>query len=204
MAGARFIFSNPTYSASLFAFSTVNFFNLMFISLFILFVTRELNVRPGVLGVVLGAGAVGGLLGATGAPRLARAIGVGRSMILGSLVSSVSLLLVPAAAGGSWLVVVMLFTAQFFAALGVTVLDVNGNSLNSALAPERLRARITGAHRVINYGVRPLGALLGGVLGSSIGVRPTLSLAVVGATSAVLWLLASPIRTLRALPDAAA
>jgi MFS family permease len=204
MAGARFIFSNRTYRASLLAFSTANFFNLMFTSLFILYVTRELNIRPGVLGIVLGAGAVGGLLGAAGAPRLARGIGVGRSMILGSLVSSVSLLLIPAAAGATWRVVVMLFIAQFFGALGVMILDVNGNSLNAALAPERLRARITGAHRVINYGVRPLGALLGGVLGASIGLRPTLWLAVGGAITAVLWLLPSPIRTLRALPEAAA
>ena len=203
MAGARFIFSNRTYRASLLAFSTANFFNLMFTSLLIIYVTRELHIRPGVLGLVLGAGAIGGLFGAAGAPRLAHAIGVGRSMILGSLLSSVPLLLVPGAAGDTWVVVVMLFIAQFFVALGVMVLDVNGNSLNAALAPERLRARITGAHRVINYGVRPLGALLGGVLGSSIGLRPTLWLAVAGATSAVLWLLPSPIRTLRTLPDAA-
>ena len=204
MAGARFIFGNRTYRASLLAFSTANFFNLMFTSLVILYVTRELNIRPGVLGIVLGAGAVGGLLGAAGAPRLAHRIGVGRSMILGSLLSSVPLLLVPAARGTTWVVVVTLFIAQFVAALGVMVLDVNGNSLNAALVPERLRARITGAHRVINYGVRPVGALLGGVLGSSIGMRPTLWLAAVGAISAVLWLLPSPIRRLRALPEAAA
>jgi predicted MFS family arabinose efflux permease len=54
---------------------------------------------------------------------------------------------------------------------------------------------------VVNYGVRPLGALAGGALGTWIGLRPTLWIATVGAIAGVLWLLPSPVLRLRDLPE---
>jgi predicted MFS family arabinose efflux permease len=56
---------------------------------------------------------------------------------------------------------------------------------------------------VVNYGVRPLGALAGGLLGSSLGLRPTLWIATAGAVTGFLWLLPSPIPRLRELPEQA-
>jgi MFS family permease len=98
----------------------------------------------------------------------------------------------------------MLFVAEFLSGLGVMILDVNGNSLNAALIPDRLRARVSGAHRVINYGVRPVGSLLAGVLASWIGLRTTLWVSSVGAALGVLWLLPSPVPGLRELPEQSA
>jgi predicted MFS family arabinose efflux permease len=56
---------------------------------------------------------------------------------------------------------------------------------------------------VVNYGVRPLGSLAGGALGSTLGLRPTLWIASVGAIAGFLWLLPSPIPRLRSLPEPA-
>ena len=50
-------------------------------------------------------------------------------------------------------------------------------------------SRVTGAYMVVNYGVRPIGAFLGGVLGSAIGVQTTLWIAVVGGLLGFLFLL---------------
>jgi predicted MFS family arabinose efflux permease len=55
---------------------------------------------------------------------------------------------------------------------------------------------------VVNYGVRPLGALVGGALGTWIGVRETLWIATAGGLLGVLWLLPSPVLRLRELPEA--
>jgi len=68
--------------------------------------------------------------------------------------------------------------------------------------PDRLRARVSGAYMVVNYGVRPLGSLAGGALGTWVGLRPTLWIATVGALLGVLWLLPSPYLRLRELPEA--
>ena len=202
-AGMRFIWRSAAYRASLLSFSTINFFNLMFSALFVLYATNDLHVRPGTLGVVLGAGAVGAVIGAVFAPRLARGIGVGQSVVVGALLFPAPLMLIPAAGGPQWLVLTFLFAAEFLAGMGVMVLDVNANALNAALSPDRMRARIFGAHRVLNYGVRPVGSLLAGVLGEAIGLRPTLWIATIGALLGVLWLLPSPIPRMRDLPEPA-
>ena len=64
-AGLRYVLGSPIVRSALFATTTINFFNFVFFALFTLFAIRNLHVSPGVLGVVLGAGAVGGLLGRT-------------------------------------------------------------------------------------------------------------------------------------------
>jgi len=199
--GLRYILRHSMFRASLFAFSTINFFNLMFGALFVLYATDELGVKAGTLGLILGAAAVGGVLGAVIAPRVSKRMGVGPSLMVGTVLFPLPLMLVPAAGGPEWLVIAMLFVAEFFSALGVMILDVNGNSLGAALSPDHMRGRISGAFRVVNYGVRPIGSLLAGILGETIGLRPTLWIASIGATLAVLWLLPSPIPALHELPE---
>ena len=82
------------------------------------------------------------------------------------------------------------------------LLDITGGSIKAALIPDRLRSRAAGAYMVVNYGVRPIGALLGGALGAAIGLRPTLWIASAGAIAGVLWLLPSPLPRLHGLPEA--
>ena len=69
-AGLRFIAASPIVRASLTGVAVVNFFNLMFEALFMLYAVRTLHVTPGLLGVVIGAGAVGGILGSVLCKRL--------------------------------------------------------------------------------------------------------------------------------------
>lgn len=202
-AGARFIRRTPILAASLASTAVVNFFNFVFVSLFVLYVTRELHVRPGLLGVVLGAGAIGGLIGALVTGRIATRIGVGRAFVLGSLLFPAPFLLVPLAGGGKPVVIALLFLAEFGSGFGVMLLDITAGAIKQALVPDRLRARVSGAYMVVNYGVRPLGSLAGGLLGSTIGLRPTLWIAAVGGICAVLFLLPSPIPRLRELPEPA-
>ncbi len=202
-SGVRFIFGNPTLRASLYAFSTINFFNLMFSALLVLYATRELGVSPGQLGLILGTASIGALIGAVAAPRLSRAIGVGPSLMVGTVLFPLPLMLVPAARGPHGLVLAMLFVAEFFSALGVMILDVNGNSINAALSPDRMRARIAGAYRVVNYGVRPVGSLLAGILGEVLGLQTTLWIASGGAALGIVWLVRSPVPSLRELPEQA-
>jgi len=83
------------------------------------------------------------------------------------------------------------------------VLDVGLGSLYAALVPDRLRARVSGAFLLVNYGVRPVGALAGGLLAAAIGLHVTMWVTAIGALAGVLWLLPSPLPRLRDLPRAA-
>ena len=189
-AGMRFVWGTPTLRAALLATATINFFNFVFFALFILYATETLDVGAAMLGLVLGAGAAGGLIGAGIAGRLSRRIGVGPAFVLGCIVFPAPLLLVPLAGGPRWVVLACLFLAEFGSGAGVVILDIEAGSIFQALVPDRLRSRFQGAYTAVNYGVRPIGSLLGGALGTALGVRPTLWIATVGALAGVLFLLA--------------
>jgi MFS family permease len=202
-AGVRFLWRQPLLRSSLAATATINLFNFAFFAIFLLYATRSLGVAPGMLGLVLGAGAVGGVIGSMVTGRVARRIGIGPAFIAGCFLFPAPLLLVPAAGGPRPVVLAMLFLAEFGAGLGVMLLDIAAGSIFQALVPDRLRSRFQGAYMVVNYGVRPIGGLLGGWLGSTIGLRGALWVATAGALAGVLFLLPSPMPRLRDLPEPA-
>jgi predicted MFS family arabinose efflux permease len=203
VAGVRYIVGSSVMRSSLLATATINFFNFVFHALFILYAVRSLGVRPATLGIVLGAGAVGGLVGSVVTSRLGRTLGIGPTYILGCILFPVPLVLVPLAGGPYWLILAMLFLAEFGAGLGVMILDISAASIFAALVPHRLRSRVSGAYMVVNNGVRPVGSLIGGFLGAAIGLQTTLWIGVVGAMTGFLFLLPSPIPKMRELPELA-
>jgi MFS family permease len=199
--GLGFLFRNSILRPALFGTATLNFFNYAFWALFLLYATDELGIKAGTLGLVLGVGAFGGLTGAIVAGRVGRRIGLGPAFILGMVLFPLPLLLVPAAEGSQPVVLAMLFVAEFLSGLGVMILDINASAFMTAITPDRLRSRTTGAFNFVNWGIRPLGSLLGGALGSAVGLRPALWLSSIAALAGVLWLLPSPIPALRDLPE---
>jgi MFS family permease len=196
-AGVRFILGTGIVRASLAAAATINFFSFMFVALFVLYAIRMLHVRPGLLGLVLGAGAVGGVIGSLVTKRLAARLGVGLAYLIGCVVFTVPMILVPLAGGPAPLVLTMLFLAEFVSGFGVMVLDISIGSIFAAVIPDQLRSRVTGAFQAVNYGTRPVGSLAGGALGSLIGLRPTLWVACAGGITGFLWLLPSPLPRFR-------
>ena len=204
LAGAHWIRRNAIIRAELLGVATLNLFNFMFFALFLLYATRELEVRPATLGVVLGVASVGTLLGSFVTGRISRRIGIGPAFLIGCFLFPAPLILIPAAQGPHWLVVTMLFVAEFVSGFGLMLLDILAGAMSAAIVPPRLRSRVSGAFMLVNNGVRPLGTALGGLLGATIGLRPTLWIATVGALTGMLWLLPSPIRTMHDVPEEAA
>ena len=200
-AGMRYIARSPIIRAELAATATINLFNFMFFAIVLLYANRVLHVGPAVLGLVLGVASVGGVLGSVVTGRITRWIGVGPAFIAGCVIFPAPLVLAPLAGGPRWVVLGCLFLSEFLSGFGVMLLDITGGSIISALVPGRLRSRVSGAYMVVNYGVRPLGSLVAGALGSWIGLRPTLWIATVGAIAGFLFLLPSPMPGLRELPE---
>ncbi|MEU8183723.1 MFS transporter [Micromonospora sp. NPDC049044] len=200
-AGVRYVARSAVLRAILLGTTTLNLFNYMFAALFVLYVTTELDVSPGMLGLVVGTGAFGGLLGAAVSGPLSRRIGIGPAVILGLVVFPAPLILVPLAGGPRPLVLALLITAEFVSALGVMVLDIAAGSVQTAATPGTMLAVVSGVRRTVNYGIRPVGALIGGALGAAMGVRSALWIASIGALLGVLWVVFSPLRSMRKLPE---
>jgi len=155
------------------------------------------------LGLLLSVGSVGALLGALLTERLALRIGVGRAMWTSAVVSNVGVLLIPAAGGPPGLVLVVLGTAFFLQGLGITGTNVHTYAIRQAVTPVAMLGRSSAAYRVLTYGFVPLGALLGGLLGETIGLRPALLVSALVLFPSWCWLFFSPARSLRTLPTAA-
>lgn len=199
-AGLSFIFRHPVLRAGLGCAATVNFFTFVAGSgLIVLFANRSLGLSAGVIGVAFGIGAMGALLGAVLAPKISRGIGVGRSIVVGAVLFPAPLAITAAADGPLWLRAGALAATEFLSGFGVMLFDVNLNSLQAAVIPDGMRSRVAGAYSTINYGIRPVGAVVGGLLATRLGLRATLVIAAVGGALSLLWLLPSPIPGIRSL-----
>jgi MFS family permease len=204
-AGLKFIARSPVVRASLIGVAVINFFNLMFAALLMLYAVRALHMSAGLIGVVLGLGATGGLLGAAVTKAVAARVGVGLAYVAGCFAFTVPYALVPLAPvpaghGTTWAAIGMLFGAEFLTGFGVMLLDISIGSIFASVIPDTVRSRVNGAFSAINYGTRPLGALLGGLLGTTIGLRPALWVAVAGGVAGAALLVPSPLPRFR-LPD---
>jgi MFS family permease len=197
LAGARYIRDSVVVRSSLIAIATVNFFNYAFAALFVLYAIRSLHVRPGLLGLVLSAGAVGGVLGAVVTSRLDAWLGAGKVYTLGCLLFTAPLILVPLAGGSQPVILALLFAAEFGAGFGVMTLDISIGAIFAAVIPDQMRSRVSGAFAMVNDGIRAIGALAGGFAGSQIGLRPTLWIATVGGLAGFFLLLPGPLPRFR-------
>ena len=206
VSGLEFIFGDPIMRTTVLSAATLNLFNFCFQALFILYATSPLYLRvePGPLGLALGAGAVGGVIGAITASRIGRVLGTGRAYLVGLIVFPASVFLIPLAGGLPPLVILaFLFLSEFGQGVGVMILDINAGAMMQARTPDRIRGRAMGAFRFINMGIRPIGAAIGGLLGGLFGVRETLFVVIALQLAGVLWLYGSPVLKLRGMPEPA-
>lgn len=167
--------------------------------LFVLFVIRDLGLTETTLGLVLAVGAAGGLLAALTVTRIARVIGEGRSIPVFALLFGPFTALTPLAT--ELPAVPALVVGSFGVSFSAVAYNVIQVSFRQRLCPPRLLGRMNASIRFLVWGVMPIGAFLGGVLGERIGVVPTMWLAVAGTLLAALPVLLSPLARMRDLPS---
>jgi MFS family permease len=199
--GFGYLWRHPYMAASLRCCTTLNFFSFVAMALVLLYANRTLGLSAGAIGLAYGAGAVAGLVGAVLAGRIAHWIGTGYTIAVGAVLFSAPYALVPLASGPDWVKAAVLALVQAISGFGIMLFDINLNALQTSVVHDDMRSRVSGAFSTVNYGIRPLGALIGGVLGSVVGVGPTLVMAAVGGTLSIVWLAKSPILSTRAIKD---
>ena len=196
--GLRFVVGHPILRKIVACTGTANLFNAMAMTLEILFLVRVLHIRPAVTGLLIALGALGGVAGGVLSGRLARQIGSARIIWFSMLVLDAPSILVPLAWRG-W--GVLLFPAGYAVMLfSAVVYNVAQVSYRQMVCPPRLLGRMNAAVRWIVWGTLPLGALIGGALGSTIGIRPTLWIGFIGSWAAGFWVFFSPLRRMRDVP----
>ena len=174
------------------------FFNAAF-AVYFVFLARELDLEPALIGLVLTLGNLGWLAGALVAGRVAGRLGVGWTLAGSAFLFGPSTALVAVAPESAPLP--FLITAQAIGSFGGVLYNVTSMTLRQSVTPDRLQGRTVGAIRTLVWGVVPLGALLGGVLASVVGLRATFWIAAVGGAAAALPIVLSSARSLRRMPE---
>jgi MFS family permease len=196
--GLRFVTRDPYLRILALAASVDNLILNGYMALIVLFLVREVEVPLGAVGLLITADAVGGLLGAMVATKIARRLGTARAMLVCSLVATPFGLLVPLTHNGFGLL--FFIGGMLVPAAGMVVGNVVVNGFRQAYCPPELLGRMFTSSRFVQFGVMPLGAVLGGVLGAGIGLRPALWVLFAAAVAGKCVRLIGPIRANRDFP----
>ncbi|HUY43352.1 MAG TPA: MFS transporter [Acidimicrobiales bacterium] len=199
--GLRFVWHEPLIRSVSLSTATSNFFGTMAFSVTLLFFRKQIHLSPAHIGLLLTAGGVGGVFGASFAARIARRFGVGRTILFAIMLSGIGQLANPLVtpADANALIIV----GELLLGAGSVIYNINQVSVRQAICPLPLQGRMNASVRTIVWGCMPIGAFIGGVLGATIGLRATLWVGGIGAFTAFGWIMFSPVHALRVLPSSA-
>jgi predicted MFS family arabinose efflux permease len=200
--GLALVFKDPKLRSIAGCTATSNLFSAAFGTILTLFFLQNLgmNKDPVLVGVIYGIGSLGGVVGALLAIRVARRLGVGMAIIVGSVIFSLlsALFYFATPSNGFVLGAAILF----FSYIGVLIYNVTQVSYRQALVPREIQGRMNASIRTLVWGIIPVGNILGGTVAQVIGVKETVVLMAVLCMISPLWVIFSPVRHVRDFPRA--
>jgi MFS family permease len=197
--GLAIVRHQPVLLALAAASATMMFFGRMFNAVYVLYMTRDLGLGALGVGLVLATGGFGAFAGALVAPPLTRWLGIGPALIVAQLAFGLFGLLVPLAVLFPGVAIVMVVASEIGQWMAITMYYIDAVSVRQANTPDRLQGRVNATIRFLAGGAMPVGALTGGALGGVIGLPMTLVTAELGMLLGFVWLVLSPLRSLRVL-----
>jgi MFS family permease len=198
--GLRFVLGNPNLRAQAGCTATSNFFSNVAFAIILVYLVRDLELSAGVIGLAFSIGSVGSFIAAFSAMRLSRRFGIGPTTIVAGMLWGPSNLLVAFAPAGN-AAIPFLVAAVLFGGFSIVVYNIIQVSYRQAICPPRLQGRMNSVMRFIVWGTIPIGALVGGALGSWVGLRETIVIGGIGGSLSILWIVFSPQRHLREMPE---
>lgn len=182
--------------------AAIGLFNALIEAVVILYLTRTIGLAPGLLGLVFTLGSAGFIAGAMLPARLVHRFGVGPTLAWSIAVVGLSDLAIPLSGQDVRWVALAVALGQFFFGVGLTVFRVTQLSVRQAIVPDAMLGRVGGALNVLGWGIAPLGAIAGGLLGQTIGLQGTVVIGAVLEAAIALWIWQSPLWSMRDLSEA--
>lgn len=203
--GLGFVVRHPLLIRITACTSISNLFHSMTNALIVLYLLRTLHLPTSSVGLLFAISAVGGLLGAVTVGRVTRLLGEGRTIPVSALLGGLAMVTTPLAGVLADRIppLVLLAVGGLVTWALIVIYNITQVSFRQRVCPPALLGRMNASVRFIVWGVQPIGAVIGGYLGSRMGIITTLWVSAAGATLGALPVLFSPLSRMRALPDAA-
>lgn len=197
LVGWRQVTRSPLLRPNTLYTASGNLVGSAFGTVLIVFEVRELGLSGLTIGLVSAVGSAGFLVGATTSRRLGQRLGIGPVICLGGILTGIGIGVMAAAPGA--FPIPVLVAGQLLLG-GIAFSNLQTMSLRQAITPDAVLGRVNATVRFLGFGTIPVGAVLGGWLGGTIGFRATLALCAAGALLAVGFPVFSAVRRLRRTP----
>jgi MFS family permease len=196
--GLRAVFGHPLVRPTVIASGFALIAGGFFATLYTLYCFRVLDLDKATFGVIIAMGGVGAVIGAQLARPLARAIGLGRAIVLSAMFSLAGALFIPLARGPEVFKIGCLVAHQLLSDGLWIVFAIHTATLRQTVLPKAVLGRANAATFVVTVGVMPIAALVAGELASLTSIRIAVWVGVSIGLFATPFLL--PLWRLRELP----
>ncbi|MFF0049900.1 MFS transporter [Streptomyces sp. NPDC005498] len=199
--GLRFVVGNNLLRTVGLASAAFQFSFAAMMTVYLLFLPRELHLSGTAVGLALAATGPGALLGSVLAARLPNRFGYGVVLVSAAALGDGVLLCVPVLHGPSAVTIPALVAVNFvFGAFGQLV-NVTVMAVRQAVTPDRMQGRVAATITFVGMGLTPFGSLLGGLLAGEWGLRTSFLVTAGGMMLSPVLMALSPLARLgRALP----
>jgi MFS family permease len=196
--GLRFVLGNRLLRSISMCTGSSNLCSSMMGAVIYILLARQLHLSAGVIGLLTSIAAIGGLLGSLVVSRIANWVGQGPAIWM-SIAVGLPMAFVTPFLHRDWTLGLYAVTQLIWWGT-VVVYNITQVSFRQGLCPPHLLGRMNATMRFLVWGTMPLGGLIGGILGATIGVRHTLLVAAIVMCVSVLPVFFSPLRHMRDLP----
>ncbi|MDM7990149.1 MFS transporter [Arthrobacter sp. zg-Y877] len=200
LSGLRILFGDRYLRALTVHAATYNAAEQILVLNLILWAVQQQDVGVGAYGTALAAAGVGGLLGTLTALRLADMAGLGRAFAISLVLSCAVPLLLPVWPVTGWALAAVIGAVMLLRGIGEGNANIYSLTMRQQLIPSAELTRSAGAYTQVMYGSIPLGALLAGVIGETLGVRAGVLLGALGLVVSAVPMLTPAWLRLRDIP----
>ena len=180
--GWRYVIDSVPIRSALTLLAIVSTFGMPYTVLMPVIAAEELGGGPNTLGLLMGATGVGALAGGVYLARRESVIGLGRVILIGTLLFGTSLLAF-SGAPNVWSAAILLA----FAGFGFITQMASTNTIIQTIVDEAFRARVMAFYTMAFFGTVPIGSLIAGVVADRIGAPATIRLGAVVCILSGLW-----------------
>jgi predicted MFS family arabinose efflux permease len=197
--GFSLVWEQPLLRAILVTATIWNISWFILQAVYVSYAIRRLGLSAATVGLTLAGYGVGMVVGASVSQALLRRVDFGTAVVIGPFCSVLAMLAICMS---------IIYPNYFWLGLGFFLFGVGpilwtitSTTLRQTLTPQAMLGRVSAIFQTVNSGARPVGAALGGVVGSAWGEATCLWLALIGFAVQAAIVRMSSLGDLQALPQ---
>ncbi|WP_419998665.1 MFS transporter [Streptomyces boninensis] len=203
--GLRLVAREPVLRSVGIASALFQFSFAALMTVYVLYLPRELGLSGAAVGLILAALGPGALVGSWLAAVLpGRRLRYGLVLVSSAVIADGAILCVLTVTGSGTTATACLMAVNFLFGVASQLVDISVTAVRQAITPIALQGRVVATINVVGMGLTPLGSLLGGALAAQFGLRTGMTLTAVALALSPLFMALSPLARLgRELPTPA-